>query len=184
MANCYVVVEGEMDAAILSRVFADQVNTGEVEVKIGRGRSSAVSLARTMLVLRPESLTALVLDADSTDQERTGEMEAELEGSLADVSRRERFGVFLLVPTIEACLFRDLDGLNGYFGSELSAEQLVQSRYDPKSVLKSKLGERGEDYDGRTLHAILDALDSRRFREAAGIQDLLSFVNKTVTATP
>jgi len=184
MTNCYVVVEGETDAAILSRVLADQLSTGEVEIKIGRGRSSAVSLARTMLVSCREALTALVLDADSTDQERIGEMEVELEGSLADVSRRERFGLFLFVPSIEACLFEDLDGLRGFLGSDFSTEQVVQSRYDPKSVIKAKLDERGEDYNGPTVQAILNNLNVQRLHNAAGIHDLLSFVSRATAATP
>jgi hypothetical protein len=184
MASCYVVVEGETDAAILSKVLADQLDVGEVEIKIGRGRSSAVSLARTMLVSRREALTALVLDADSTDDDRVGEMTAELEGSLADVSRRERFGVFLLVPTVETCFFQDVDGLRRFFGTEFSAEQLIQSRYDPKSVVKAKLEERGETYNGGTVQTILDRLDVRRLRSAPGLQNLLSFVARATAATP
>jgi hypothetical protein len=184
MTKCYVVVEGETDAAILSRVLADQLHSGEVEIKVGQGRSSAVSLARTMLVSRREALTALVLDADSTDRERVGEMEAELEGSLADVSRRERFGLFLLVPSIEACLFQDVDGLEDFFGSDFSSEEVVQSRYDPKSVIQTKLDERGEKYKGPTIQAILDRVDIQQLRNAAGIQDLLLFVAKSAEATP
>ncbi len=184
MTKCYVVVESDIDAAILSRVLADQLHSGEVEIKIGQGRSSAVSLARTMLVSRHEALTALVLDANSTDRELIGAMEMELEGSLADVSRRERFGVFLLVPSIEACLFQDIDGLEDFFGADFSSEEVVQSRYDPKSVIQVKLDERGEKYESQAIQAILDRVNIQQLRSEAGIQNLFLFVTKSVEATP
>ncbi|ETW98069.1 hypothetical protein [Candidatus Entotheonella palauensis] len=184
MTKCYVVVEGDTDAAILSSVLADLLHSGEVEIKVGQGRSSAVSLARTMLVSRREALTALVLDADSTNRERIGEMEAELEGSLADVSRHGRFGVFLLVPSIEACLFQDVDGLEDFFGSGFSSEEVIQSRYDPKSVIEAKLAARGEPYQVPAIQAILNRVNLQQLRKAAGIQGLLLFVAKSVEAAP
>ena len=183
MTNCYVVVEGEIDAAILSKVLGERLKDGAVGIKVGRGRSSAISLARTMLVSRPDALTVLVLDADSTDQERIDDMEAELEGSLADVSRRERFGVYLLAPSIEACLFRDLDGLQRFFKSNFSAEQVVESRYNPKLVIQTKLNQRGEKYNARTIRAVLDNLDVQRLQTADGIRELLRFVANAAVAT-
>jgi len=184
MTRCYVVVEGEMDAAILSRVLADQLSSGEAEIRAGLGRSSAVSLARTMLISRREALTALVLDADTTNPERVGEMEAELEGSLADVSRHERFGVFLLVPSIEACLFQDRDGLEEFFGSSLSSEELVQSRYDPKSVIQTRLSGLQKEYGPPAVQAILDRLDVRLLQSAAGILELVEFLTCSTAAIP
>ena len=184
MTTCYIVVEGETDATILASIFADQVRNGEVDIKIGQGRSSAVSLARTMLVSRREAMTALVLDAGSTDQDRVRDMALELQDSLADVSRRERFGVFLLSPAIEACLFQDPDGLADVLGSSFSSEEIVQSRYDPKATIQSKLDQRGATYGSAILQAILDRVDIQQLRNTAGLQPLLRFVAKSTEAAP
>jgi len=184
MTTCYVVVEAPTDAEILSILLETRHSSVQAEIMIGRGRSSAVSLARTMLVSRPDALTALVLDADTTDRQRISEMQAELEGSLVDVSRPERFGVFLFVPSIEACLFRDMDGLQDALGAAISTEQMVQSRYDPKAVLRNQLQRRDEDYNAKTVRAILDRLDVCRLQDAPVVRDLLEFVARSAATAP
>lgn len=183
MTKCYIVAEGPCDASLLSVLLADIIQGGDAKVVDARGRSSAVSLARTFLATRPASV-ALVADADATAPERVKELEAELEDSLAAVSARERFAVCLAVPSLEACLFEDEEGLREQFGEGLSAGLTAQSRYEPKAVVSDLLRTRKERYTPDTLVALLKRLNLDRLRGAPVVKKLSEFVTASLSASP
>ena len=143
MIKCYVVAEGQADVTVLTALLADVVPSDAVKIVNAEGQSSAVSLASTFLATRPASV-ALVTDADTTATQRVGEMQMELEDLLATVAPRQRFGVFLAIPSLEVCLFEDRAGLEKELGCALSAEAIVQSRYEPKAVLEQLLRARNQ----------------------------------------
>jgi len=182
MSNCYIIVEGKTDATILDSVLSAKQDAVKPEIKTGNGRSSAISLARTMLVSREGSLVVLLLDADSTNPERVRELQVELEESLSDVSRETRFRVVLLEPSIESLLFHDRKGLEHAIGSAISETEEMQSRYDPKAVLDGKLRANGKRYDPATLEAILKQLNMRKILQDGKLQELTQFISKPPTA--
>ena len=183
MIKCYVVAEGPSDVTVLSALLANVVSADDVKVVDAGGKSSAVSLARTFLATRSASV-ALIVDADATAAELVGEMQAELEDSLAAVAPRKRFGVFLTVPSLEICLFQDEAGLQNQFGDALSPELIVQSRYEPKGVIRQLLGTRNQSYGPATQASLLGQLNLDRLREAPVIKDLMQFISEVTQAAP
>ena len=181
MIKCYVVAEGPADVTVLSALLADVVPSSAVKIVNAGGQSSAVSLASTFLATRPASV-ALVADADTTVPQRVGEAQMELEDLLATVAPRQRFGVFLAVPTLEVCLFEDQAGLENEFGCALSAEAIMQSRYEPKAVLDKLLRARNQRYDSAAQASLLEQLDLNRLRQAPFMTDLVQFVSRAVPA--
>jgi len=182
MIKCYLVAEGPSDVKLLSALLADIVAPEEVKIVNAGGQSSAISLARTFLVTSSEAV-ALLVDADATDPGRVSEFQAELEGSLADVAPRRRFGVFLAIPSLEVFLFEDQAGLNNEFGDALSPELIMQSRYEPKAVVKRLLATQNRPYNPTTQASLVERLDGDRLREAPVIKDLMRFLSGATQAT-
>ncbi|HUU82072.1 MAG TPA: hypothetical protein VM243_01090 [Phycisphaerae bacterium] len=179
MIKCYVVAEGRTDVTVLSALLAGVVPSETVKIVDAGGQSSAVSLASTFLATRSASV-ALVADADTTAKQRVGEMQMELEDLLGSVAPRQRFGVFLAVPSLEVCLFEDQVGLQNEFGCALSVEAIVQSRYEPKAVLEQLLRGRHQRYDSAAQASLLARLDLDRLRQAPVIEALVQFISRAV----
>jgi hypothetical protein len=137
-----VVTEGAADSAIIGRVFAASFRdehsadvsprrSGSVEIVPAGGASAAESLARSIVVSRPNPV-ALAIDADEIDTARIAERQRFLESSLAMYGSRRPTLVVLFVPTIEATLCRQPAALTGVALSEIERER---AKFDPRDVL-------------------------------------------------
>ena len=175
MTTCYVVAEGPSDDVFFSTILADVTQAGDIKIVHAGGRSSAVSLARTLLTTRPARV-ALVVDAHATDQDRVSELREQLEGSLSYVAPFDRFGIFLAVPSMERLLFLDEVGMGEEFGDSLTPELKVRGEYEPKAVLERLFSARDRKYGPRATASLLERLDLDRLREAPVIRDLMRFL--------
>jgi hypothetical protein len=180
MTKCFVVTEGKRDEFVLRTLLHDVVASTGAQITVASGRNSAASLARTILVNRPARV-ALAVDADASQPRQVQETEADLVDILADVASRDRFGVFLFVPSIEACLFQDVDGLRRRFGSDLTAELLIRSEYDPRAVLDRLLG---KPCDLRHLEELVQQLNHDQLRNHVVLRRLEAFLQAPVVADP
>jgi len=98
----YIVVEGSDDASILRRILPTAVKA-KCGFVVAKGRSAAISDARTLLVLSKEPV-ALVVDADTTDNFEVEKQEATLRELLYSASAGIKCDVFLAVPSLTAIL--------------------------------------------------------------------------------
>lgn len=98
----HVVVEGKSDAAILRRLLPNRV-AAKCEFVIAGGKSSAISDARSLLVLSSEPI-ALVVDADTADSNAIAQQEETLRQLLRSGPRSSMAEVFLAIPSLEAIM--------------------------------------------------------------------------------
>ncbi len=169
-----VVVEGETDKLIVERLLRGVIEP-PVQVVSAQGRSSAISLARTVLASRPNPV-ALVLDADSSDHERIEELRADLASSLAAAGSTTPFHVCLAVPTIEAWLFEDADGIRRAFDGAWRREAEIEARFAPKDAIRKLFMGRNERPSPESVGHLLDDLDLTRIRTADSVQRLVQFL--------
>lgn len=99
-----VVVEGRYDAAIM-RTLIDAAQLRDVKVVSGQGKSSAMSLAKSIAVSRSEHV-AVVVDADTRDARQIDEQRRTFSDLQASANHYTR--LFLAVPTLEEDLFPDV----------------------------------------------------------------------------
>lgn len=99
----YVLTEGPADALLVERVVRDRVPTNP-QVLVGGGRSSVVSLAKSILISRPAAV-AVLLDADTLDHERVASQEREWSDLLRTGAKQRPFRIIQAVPQIEVVLF-------------------------------------------------------------------------------
>jgi hypothetical protein len=103
--KAYVVTEGAYDAALVPRALTS-AGLENVHVAAAGGRSSAVSLARSILRSRRRPV-ALVMDADTTDPTRVREQAQVLSDlvfsdGVSGSTKSASFRVFLAVPVMES----------------------------------------------------------------------------------
>jgi len=134
-----VVTEGENDIFLLKALVGEAGATTEF-VKAG-GWSGADSLARSYLVDGQHDV-ALVVDANSHDEDRVEERRRFLTHSLEAVALRTRWQVFVIAPEIEGLLFKDRLLLEQLLGQPISESTFREGQFEPKKVLMRLLSGR------------------------------------------
>lgn len=131
-----IITEGRADQLLLERLLESlELPKQLYQVVAAGGRSSAESLARTYLADSDYSV-ALVLDADTNDEERVREQELILDESLRSVGPSRPFLVLLAKPEIAVCLFEDRTTAEDLFGKALADEQWTRAQFQPYRVAR------------------------------------------------
>jgi len=175
----FVVTEGEVDAAILEGILGAVLGPEALKVVSAGSRSRAVSLARSYLAVR-ESPVALVLDADMTDEARIREEELNLTELLAFAGARERFGVFLAVPTMEIVFFPTQEASEEVLGKSLSENEWEAAQYRPKDVLWKLLG--GKQGSLPAITELLKGRSAHVLAEGPLMKRLAGFISQHASA--
>jgi hypothetical protein len=167
-----IVVEGESDETLLRRLLEPlNVRRPVFDILVGGGRSSADSLARTILAVRRQPV-ALVLDADTNNESMVSERYQFYNESLGQVAASSMFRVFLMVPELEVIFFQSPDIIRSITGVKISREQVIRGRYEPKAVLKDAVDRGGKPWSVASLSEPV----LRQLREVPPIKQLADFI--------
>jgi hypothetical protein len=139
MPRAYVVTEGQADADLLRRVLADDL-VEDVEFVVGRGRSAAESLARSILAVK-QTPVALIIDTNTTDERSIDEQVDFLRYYLDQGSGSDAFEVIPAVPEIEAVLFHDRSLVERITKQQFSEREWQMAKRHPKESLTASLSD-------------------------------------------
>jgi hypothetical protein len=139
--NTVIVTEAEADKSLLLSILGAVIDAGTIKVMAAGGKSSALSLARSLLLTRSNRV-GLLVDSDTVDEQRISEERASLDDALKAMAPRSRYAIFLAVPEIEATLLSEPAVTERLFGRRLSPEESVQARFEPRRVVQKLLEER------------------------------------------
>lgn len=170
--NAYIVVEGNTDATLITKLLPAEIQQ-QTAVVVGGGRANLTSSARTLLVTKRKPL-ALLIDSDTLDENSVVERRRETEGLLRAVSGGVPFKVFVIVPAIEALLFRVSAAVERITGKKFSAENLALSRFQPQQAIL-QLGQNKSEL----FEQIIDGLSSEdldQLRGTSPIKELIEFL--------
>ncbi len=103
MKRAYVITEGKTDTDILKKLLPPS-SIADVEFVNGSGGYAAQSLARTILSIRGRPV-ALVLDADTMDEQAIQEKLAFLHQTLHPTATSIAFEAFIAVPPDRGHIF-------------------------------------------------------------------------------
>jgi len=140
MSRAYVVVEGATDADILRRVLPRDL-VEDVEFVVANGRSAAMSLARSILVVK-RAPVALVVDADTNDEVAVKEQLDLLRYYMSYGAGAAPFEVLAAVPEIDAVLFQDRSLIERITGRKSSDLEWQMARRHPKEWLTAVMPDR------------------------------------------
>ncbi|WP_292104925.1 hypothetical protein [Brevundimonas sp.] len=157
------------------RTLLEAADIQDVKVLSGEGKSSALSLAKSIGLTRSENVAVLV-DADTMDARRIEEQYqafTDLNGSADGFVR-----LFLAVPTLEEALFPDVETFCNIFKVALTGRQHARFQTDRMSVIRSLLTIPG---DGETRIKPHARMDKEAAREGFGrplLKELLSYLRQ------
>jgi len=174
----YVVVEGSFDAKLIATLIKEFLPGQEVVVAEAGGKSSAVSLARSLLVTRHLPVL-LAVDADTVDPQSVRENKQNLESLLGMVADPGLWRVVLFEPEIEVTLLSNLRFAETLFEAKLTREQKALIHYDPKRVLAELSREHWNLENGSSIVQRLADLDLKPLAEAPAIREILEFLTVT-----
>ncbi|MEE7455892.1 hypothetical protein MPAR168_24050 [Methylorubrum populi] len=129
----FLVVEGPSDAAVM-RTLITAAEIDDIAVISGQGKSSAMSLAKSLAVSRAARVAVLV-DADTRDPRQIDEQRRtfrDLQGSAVELTR-----LFLAVPTLEEELFPDAETFVKIFKVAITERQRQKFAADRRRVIRT-----------------------------------------------
>lgn len=174
--KAYVVVEGLTDIKLITSLLPQEIQQHTTVVPAG-GRTNLASVARTLLVTRRKPLAVLV-DADTVDETLVLELRRDTEALLRAVSGGVPFKVFMMVPDIEALLFRVPAAVERITGQRVSADNMALFRNQLSQVIL-QLGQ-GKGVIIEQIVNGLTAEDLDLIRETSPIKELIEFLSEKV----
>ncbi len=175
--NAYIVVEGEADADLIRRLIPAEFSDG-IAVVAAEGRSSAVSLSRTILGAR-QTPTALVVDSDTTSDALANEQKTMLNDLLRSAAGATPYLVALAIPETEAILFSAPEVLERIIGASLSETDRITARFRPKETLARLIRPAGLASVADLLSRLSES-DLARLRCDRLVADLIDFIRESL----
>ncbi len=111
MTTIYLVVEGNSDKAILSRVLSTPENT-QLKFFVSEGFSNALSMVKTIFDLRPLDKIILIVDNDTLHGHNEFMFNAQLNTHIYSRLDSDLFRLFEMTPNIEGELFDGVTNQN------------------------------------------------------------------------
>lgn len=180
--KAYIVVEGLQDANILRTILPPQTLRSS-HILVGGGKSSGISLARSLISDRGEPLL-LVVDSDTVHHEAILEQEHELRELLGAVAIHTPYDVVLAIPQLEGIFFHDLDILADTLQLPIDHEIAVNGAYEPRNVLNTLFKQSPcHIQDQGQFLQLLDDASRQRIAQHPIIQKIVQFVaNATIVS--
>ncbi len=174
-----VLTESNFDGMLLETLLADERERDGIEIGVVSGLSSGYSYARTMLAVKRIPV-AVVIDADSPEQEVASERQRSAEEVLGDAAGGVPFRVIVAVPELAILFFERTQLLKKVFGKKVTALVIELGKVSPRRALQ-KL-EPDLDYEHLRFKILraMDEADIKALRATAFIEDLLSFLGEAL----
>jgi hypothetical protein len=177
--NCRIITEGEADRLILDCLLEAVLPKQEFQTLSAGGRSSAVSLARSVLATQPHNV-ALVVDADTFDPTEVAVRKRRINEALGEVADPARFLVTIVVPEVEALLFPTADLASQVFGRQISPAEYNEILKHPQQALNASLP--GQETYFSRLQRLLARVDAKALSAAPTIQMVSTFIKSGHTS--
>lgn len=168
------MVEGETDRVLLEHVLHAWVPSQTFDLVAAGGRSSAISLARTLLATTDRRVAAVV-DSDTTDADRVSGQRGDLEASLASVGAVDRFRIILARPELEVVWFETPEA-SALLGTHLPEEWRVRAQFEPKLALEQILHSSAENQAAKELVRFLKGTNLKPLGQGPTLGPLVKFI--------
>jgi len=174
-----VLTEANFDGMLLATLLADEEKRDGVEIRVVSGLSSGYSVARTMLAVKRIPV-AVVIDADSPEQEVASERQRSAEEVLGDAASGVPFRVIVAVPELEILFFKRPQLLKKVYGKSVTALVTELGQVSPRRALQKLDPDLSYEHLRFKILRAMDEADIKALRATALIKELLSFLREAV----
>ncbi len=174
-----VLTEANFDGMLLATLLGDEENRDGIEIRVVSGLSSGYSFARTMLAVKRIPV-AVVIDADSPEQEVASERQRSAEEVLGDAAAGVPFRVIVAVPELEILFFKRPQLLKKVYGKSVTALITELGKVSPRRALQKLDPDLNYEHLRFKILKAMDEEDIKALRATALIKELLSFLREAV----
>jgi hypothetical protein len=174
-----VLTEANFDGMLLATLLADEEKRDGVDIRVVSGLSSGLSVARTMLAVKRRPV-AVVIDADSPEQEVASERQRSAEEVLADAASGVPFRVIVAVPELAILFFERPQLLKRVYGKSVTAWVTELGQVSPRRALQKLDPDLSYEYLRFKILRAMDEADIKALRATALIQELPRFLKEAV----
>jgi hypothetical protein len=174
-----VLTEANFDGMLLATLLGNEENRDGVEIRVVRGLSSGYSFARTMLAVKRIPV-AVVIDADSPEQEVASERQRSAEEVLGDAAAGVPFRVIVAVPELEILFFKRPQLLKKVYGKSVTTLITELGQVSPRRALQKLDPDLDYEHLRFKILKAMDEEDIKALRATALIKELLSFLREAV----
>jgi len=172
-----VLTEANFDGMLLATLLADEEKRDGVEIRVVSGLSSGYSVARTILAVKRIPV-AVVIDADSPEQEVASERQRSAEEVLGDAASGVPFRVIVAVPELEILFFKRPHLLKKVYGKSVTALVTELGQVSPRRALQKLDPDLSYEHLRFKILRAMDDADINALRTTAVIKELLSFLRE------
>jgi hypothetical protein len=177
-----VMTENEFDKelieSLLARRFGKQAR--EVRVRAATGKQDAWS--RTCTVLSYMIPTALIVDADTIDEDLTEEQRGDLEYLFGTSAPRHMWLIVLAKPEVEAVFFSDREMLERITGKKVSELDIARAALGPRAALQKLLPKPRSGHGAKQLVKKLSDSDFEKVLSSEDFHPLIEFIQRQLSA--
>ena len=177
--NASVLTEGNFDGMLLGKLIADEQEKYDIEIRVVGGKSSIYSFARTLLAVKRIPV-AIVIDADSPEQDAALERQLEAEEVIGNAAAGLPFRVIVAVPELEILFFQRLELLRRVYGEVVDEHLTELAQLSPRRALMKLAPDKTYEFARMDVLRAMNDSDVQSLRESPLIQDLLSFLATAV----
>jgi len=174
-----VLTEANFDGMLLATLLADEEKRNGIEIGVVSGLSSGYSVARTMLAVKRIPV-AVVIDADSPEQEVASERQRSVEEVLGDAASGVPFRVIVAVPELEILFFKRPQLLKKVYGKSVTTLITELGQVSPRRALQKLDPDLSYEHLRFKILRAMDEADIKALRATAPIKELLSFLREAV----
>jgi hypothetical protein len=177
--NATVLTEANFDGMLLATLLADEEKRDGIEIGVVSGLSSGYSFARTMLAVKRIPV-AIVIDADSPEEEVAPERRRNAEEVLGDAASGVPFRVIVAIPELEILFFTRPQLLKKVYGKKVTTLITELGQVSPRRALQKLDPDLSYEHLRFKILKAMDDVDINALRATALIEELLSFLREAV----
>lgn len=166
-----IITEGDFDAKVLNKIFADNSN---VKIMAASGYSSAISKARSLMSHLPNTRIILLLDTDTLDQREIDEKQ-DFVSSFMNIRLHENdIKVVWAVPEFEIIFLNNKEFLKAVTSHQLNKDLIEFGKFSPRRALESITQKNRKD--------LLQFLDNKQIKDEFYkdklVSEIVDFANR------
>jgi hypothetical protein len=181
--RAHVVTENEFDKELLESILARRFGKQAREIRIlatnGKidARSAAPSLISSKMIP-----TALIVDADTIDEELTEEQRGDIEYDFKTRAPKHMWLVVLAQPEVEAVFFSDPAMLERIIGRKVSELEIARAALCPRAALQKLLPKPRSGHGAKHLVKKLSDSDFEKLLASDTFRPLIEFLHRQLSA--
>jgi hypothetical protein len=171
--NINIIVEGRIDAQIIQVILESETELS-FDYYVSGGYSSAISMAKTLLLKKQNSTTILIIDADSTREEEINTRKEFVESYLSNrIELKSNFKLVIFSPELLSIFFHSKELLEKITGISLSDSDFIIGQSSPKKFITSNT----------EVQNIIKSLNKElisQIKTHPSLKELFNFINKRI----